>query len=51
MRKIAQKLFESLWYCDIDRCYILLNDLNFKRKIYAESDEEAIKKTGWEENN
>ena len=47
MRKIAQNLFKSLWYCPTDRCYILLNDMNFEKKIYADSDEEAIQKVGW----
>ena len=44
MRKVMQNLFKSLWYCSTDRCYILLNDMNFEKKIYADSDEEAIQK-------
>ena len=47
MRKVMQNLFKSLWYCSTDRCYILLNDMNFEKKIYANSDEEAIQKVGW----
>ena len=47
MRKVMQNLFKSLWYCPVDRCYILLNDMNFEKKIYADSDEEAIQKVGW----
>lgn len=47
MRKVMQNLFKSLWYCPVDRCYIVLNDMNFEKKIYADSDEEAIKELGW----
>jgi hypothetical protein len=47
MRKVMQNLFKSLWYCSVDGCYILLNDMNFEKKIYANSDEEAIQKVGW----
>ena len=47
MRKVMQKLFKSLWYCPVDRCYILLNDLNFVKRIHAESDEDAISELGW----
>lgn len=47
MRKIMQNLFKSLWYCPVGGCYILLNDMNFEKKIYADSDEEAIQKAGW----
>ena len=43
MRKIMRNLFKSLWYCSVDRCYIVLNDMNFEKKVYAGSDEESIK--------
>ena len=49
MRKIMQNLFKSLWYCSVDRCYIVLNDMNFEKKVYADSDEEAIKELGWQD--
>lgn len=46
-RLVARKLFKSLWYCNIDHCYLLLNDMNFERKLYANNDEDALNQLNW----
>lgn len=46
MVEIARKNFASLWR-DHDGYYIILHDGYFERDICADSDEDAIRKTGW----